>query len=128
MSGTIVIIDDSDSLLQILKRVLTQAGYITILHSTWDRHSLQLVQNLQPVLVITDLMFGLKPLGLQIVADLQANPATAQIPILVCSGNTYLLANFEKSYQTNNKIKVLTKPYTIRELFARIADLTGHHP
>jgi signal transduction histidine kinase/DNA-binding response OmpR family regulator len=79
----VVVVDDDLASQQILQLHLDAAGYTV--HVVGDsRQALPTIIQLQPQLVILDLLMPHKD-GWEILAELRTNPATADIPVVLCS-------------------------------------------
>ncbi len=82
-SATIFIIDDNEGWIDLLERFL--AGYNYLVVSAADsRDIVEQAQELNPALIILDVMMPERD-GWELLQRLRARPATAHIPILVCT-------------------------------------------
>jgi chemotaxis family two-component system response regulator PixH len=83
VSHRIVVIDDSEIVLAALSLVLGDAGFeVRTVNNL--RHLLNAVLDWKPQLIVTDLyMPGMT--GAEVCAWLRKQPATARIPIVICS-------------------------------------------
>jgi CheY-like chemotaxis protein len=112
---TILICDDDEMLKEITTVILEQKGYkVTTMESS--AQLLETVQNLQPDLILMDLM--VPPIGGEAAVKLlKENSRTNAIPILVFSGNLEI-EQISKRIDADGFIK---KPFEISEL-ERIID------
>ena len=79
--GRILVVDDTDSSLQLLKRLLERDGH-TVCATTDSSATLSLVAAMQPDLVFLDVMMP-RPDGFDLCRDLKANHATVLIPVVL---------------------------------------------
>lgn len=82
-SSTVMVIDDNTGWTELLGRFL--AGYdCLVVASSGDQDILQQVQELNPTLIILDVMMPGRD-GWELLQRLRAQPATATMPIIVCT-------------------------------------------
>jgi len=116
----ILIVDDESYILSILTRKFEQLGYVTVSATDGEEGYAAACTDL-PDLVITDLqMPGVS--GLEMAARLRANPATRHLPLLMLTSRGHRLSTAELM-QTNVQC-VLSKPFSTRELVAKVSELT----
>ena len=85
--STILIVEDDTHIRTVLAELLEDEGYTT-LGAANGRLALQaLASTSRPDLIITDIMMPVMD-GLRLCASVQADPATASIPIMVMSAGT----------------------------------------
>ncbi len=101
----ILVVDDEPDLRFMIRLMLENAGH-DVVEVGHGRDALQSVHELPPDLVITDIMMPVMG-GLELIEHLRADPATADIPILVVSGNSELAVTVDA---------VLAKPFEREEL------------
>jgi len=84
-SDTILIVDDSRTVVHMLKTALTQAGYTTLAAADGER-GIQLARSHRPDLILMDvIMPGIN--GFQATRLLRKDPSTQEIPIIIISGS-----------------------------------------
>ena len=110
--------DEKTEVQQLLREALEADGYTVHVHGDW-RTAFQFVVDLQPDLVITELLFAGQLYGRELIAQLAADPRTGMIPIVVCSdfldavpGLTRLLAEVG--------VACVTKPFDLDLLLATV--------
>lgn len=117
----IVYIEDNLSNLQLMEDVLEFRGGVELSSAMDASGGLRLVRERQPDLVLLDLHLP-DAHGIEVLADLRADPTTADIPVIILSADATetqikrLLAAGAKSY--------LTKPIDLAALFAELKDIT----
>ena len=116
---TILVVDDDQLSLELVKRILTREGY-TVLSSASGEEGLRMAEGAPPDLVILDVMMpGLS--GIQVCERLRRSSRTANIPIIMLSARG----------QVNDKVhgldsgadEYVIKPVAPAELVARVRAL-----
>jgi two-component system sensor histidine kinase/response regulator len=113
---TLLVIDDDTPMLLGLRALLERSGYQV---ATCDdsRASIKMAENLQPDLIVCDVMMPLLD-GFRVREALAANPLTADIPFLFLSARA---SQTDKLRGLNGGADdYITKPFDPRELVARI--------
>ncbi len=85
---TVVVVDDERPILELLQEVLEGEGYAVVTAAD-GMTALELVRTLRPALVLTDIMLPRMD-GLTLCAQLQADPQTAHLPVLLMSAGRTL--------------------------------------
>ena len=81
---TILIIDDEEPIRVLLKLTLQSAGYDSVLEASNGEDGLALAMRYKPDLILLDLMMpGID--GFEVIRRLRADPATADIQIVILS-------------------------------------------
>jgi twitching motility two-component system response regulator PilH len=118
---TVLVVDDSKTIQVVLTRLLSRHGYETL--SAYDGDSaVELAREHQPALVLMDVVMpGLN--GFQATREIRRdpNPAVANMPVIIMSGNAQPTEEF-----WSVKIKAngfMSKPFSDDELFSRIEKL-----
>jgi CheY-like chemotaxis protein len=81
----IVVLDEDAALLGLLQQLLEVVAGYTVEIGSEAADGYALVKRVRPDLVILELLFAGRPLGWAALERLKADPATARIPVLVCS-------------------------------------------
>jgi CheY-like chemotaxis protein len=121
MARRILVVDDELYVTQLLAFILRRVGDEV---TTADEGELacQQAAQLQPDLIIADFQMPLID-GMEMCRRLKANPATASIPVLMLTARGHRLSPGE--LQSTNVRCVLAKPFSPRELLAKVQDLIG---
>ena len=115
----IVIVEDDANFAGVLTDVLTISGYdVDARDSVFGAAAL--VREVHPVAVLLDLGLPYRP-GTALLEELKADPATADVPVLVISGLTEALSN-ERRAQLS---AVLSKPFRMSALLDALSRATG---
>ena len=117
---SILVVEDSDEIRDLLGLVLEEEGYRVV--SLKDgREVVETARSLQPVLVTLDLALPGKD-GWAIARELQQDPETVNIPILVISAYTREL----DAPLRRQVARVISKPFYITQVVTEVeAILTG---
>jgi CheY-like chemotaxis protein len=117
LSARIVVADDEADILRLISFTLRRRGY-TVLEATAGDAALALIRAEQPDLVVLDQMMpGLS--GLEVVAALSADPATASIPVVMISAKGQMV-EIEQGLASGARA-YLVKPFNNRDLADTIA-------
>lgn len=115
----VLYIEDNPSNLHLVERILARRNDIDLVAAGQARLGLDIAEQHRPALVLLDL--HLPDLdGLQVLTELQANPVTAAIPVIVLSADATpaqierLLAAGASAY--------LTKPFDVEQLLRAVDD------
>jgi CheY-like chemotaxis protein len=114
----IVVVDDDRDYLGFMEEVLTDEGHQVILCD----NVLGVVDILlrgPPDLMILDLRMGYPTAGIDLLDQLRNDPATAQIPAIVCSADVPFLRKHASSIQ-DRRCEILEKPFSVDELVAKM--------
>ncbi len=115
--GVVLVVDDVERNLQIVGELLTQQRYEVML-ATSGESALERVQARKPDLILLDVMMpGID--GIEVCRRLQADPATADIPIIFVTA----AHDSELAVKGLNEggVDYVTKPFHSPELLARVA-------
>lgn len=80
---TILIIDDNEALIDLLKRYLAETGF-RIVGTQQGLEGIRLAQEIQPDLVILDVMMPEMD-GWEVLQRLRIQPQTENVPVIICS-------------------------------------------
>jgi CheY-like chemotaxis protein len=79
----VLVVDDNPAIQQLFERYLAPQQY-DVIHARSGSEALRLAEEMQPSVITLDVMMPTMD-GWQVLRALQQNPATAHIPIVVCS-------------------------------------------
>jgi CheY-like chemotaxis protein len=116
-AGTrVLIIDDSTTIVAVLRKMLQQNGFQTLEAYTAEE-GLELARDLTPDLIFLDIVLpGMD--GFAALRALRREPTTKQVPIIMISGN--LQATEQFYVQRIGADDFMKKPFSRPEVFARI--------
>lgn len=112
----VLVIDDNMAIHQLFERYLTPHHY-EVIHATNGQDALELAARDRPDVITLDVMMPNMD-GWQVLRNLTANPATAHIPVVICS----VLREPELGFSLGAKA-YLKKPVDRLELVATLAQL-----
>lgn len=84
MSRTVLVVDDSMLIRHTVCRFLEQRGF-TVESASDGAEAMQLLEHLQPTLIVTDLTMP-RMGGSELISRLRSRPETSTIPIVVLAG------------------------------------------
>jgi two-component system, OmpR family, response regulator VicR len=118
--ATILIVDDEKPVRQFLVAAFEQEGY-QVLEAHHGRHALNLLASsaLHPDLVLSDIMMPIVG-GVELCRILKADPATANIPVVLMS------AAHSRVSAVSKADAVIAKPFDLDTLDALIERLLTH--
>ncbi len=122
---TILIVDDEEDILELVKYNLEREGYAAISALTGEAALKLARQKMQPSLIVLDLMLpGIN--GLEVTKILRADSSTAHIPIIMLTAK-----GEESDIVTGLELGAndyMSKPFSPRELVARIRAIMRRLP
>ena len=120
---TIVIANDDLTYLELIKDMLTNEGYPSV-HCLVGTGTPDAIRQLEPELVLLDINFDQAGPGWQLLDMLRRHPATALIPIIICSTDPWLLREKGGLLRTLH-CDSLEKPFDLEMLLAKIRAAVG---
>lgn len=116
MAQRIMVINDTQEILELFDDLLSGEGYTVSLHS-YSTRDLQEVREIMPDLIISDHPPFLEENGWQFLQKLKMDRATEYIPVILCTTSLkWLRSNVDEAWLTAKRIVVLPKPFNIDEL------------
>jgi two-component system alkaline phosphatase synthesis response regulator PhoP len=116
MSGKILIVDDEQSIRELIKFNLEKAGF-TVLESGDGAEALHIAKSLKPELLVLDLMLpGID--GIEVCRELKSQRDTSGIPIIMLTARADEIDKIIGLEMGADDY--LTKPFSPRELVARV--------
>ena len=118
MSTRIMVVDDSQELLDLFRELLTDEGYEVVLNAVGIQDIAE-VERVRPELIILDHIIGGADVGLQMVQQLQLQPGTATIPVIVCTAAS-LAPEETVGYLQAPGIRLILKPFDVDDLLQSV--------
>ena len=118
MGQKILVVNDTQEILQIFEDILTPEGYDVVLYS-YAIQEMDEVVRIMPDLVILDLVFGQEKSGWQMLQEMKMTRATATIPVIVCTAATREVREIEGYLQAKG-VTVVPKPFDIDDLLVAV--------
>ena len=114
--GTILVVEDSPSELELISHFLNESGY-KVIKATGGKEALEKLELEKPDAIITDVVMpGMS--GFELCRSLKKNPATQKVPIVICSSKNQEIDRLWAMRQGADAY--VTKPYTREELLRAI--------
>lgn len=116
MVGTVLIVDDTPTNLEVLQEVLTNANY-EVLVAIDGESAIDQIQYARPDIILLDVMMpGMD--GFETCRRLKANPDTSAIPVIFMTALSET-ADKVKGFETG-AVDYITKPFQHSEVLARV--------
>src|ERR1043166_7180654 len=114
--GRIVVIDDDAVFVDLMRDLLAVGeGYDVVSAPDWVR-SVEFIREMRPDLIILDLMLGRDQAGWDVLQLLREDPATARIPVIMCSAAAPALRRCDTPTPELGPIEAVAKPFDVDEL------------
>lgn len=111
----VLIVNDTQEILELFQAILEEMGFAVEIMSYAPRE-LQQVREVDPDIVILDLIFGQRELeGWQLLQKLRMDRQFETLPVIVCSAAVQEVAE-QEGYLTEQGVLVVLKPFTVSQL------------
>lgn len=114
----ILVINDTQEILDLFREILEDEGYRVSLYSSGFNDIHQIVE-MDPDLVILDLMIGGESQGWQMLQKMKMARETATIPVVVCTAAVSLARDLEGHLRSKN-VGLVLKPFDIDDLVTEV--------
>jgi DNA-binding response OmpR family regulator len=122
MTGKVaLVVDDEQHIVHVVALKLRNAG-LEVLTASDGEQAFELASKSPPDIVITDLQMPYMN-GLELCQKLRENSSTANIPALMLTARGHALS--KEDLAGTNIAEVLAKPFSPREILARVEALLG---
>ena len=119
--NTVLLVDDTRSLLDLIAGYLRDGGYNVILANNAKDALVEAIKQ-QPDAIVTDVVMpGLS--GFELCRQLKSNPASEQLPIVICSSKSGKIDQLWGKKQGADAY--VTKPFTKEQLLLAIKSVVG---
>jgi DNA-binding response OmpR family regulator len=118
MSIRIMVINDTQEILELFREILTDEGYEVFLYS-YGIQDLAEVERVNPDLIILDHLIGGEAVGWQMLQKLKLRRSTASIPVIVCTAAVKAIQEME-GYMKSKNVGLVLKPFDIDDLLRAI--------
>lgn len=116
----IVVVNDTQEILELFREILEEEGYRVSLYS-FAFNDVNEIVKLDPDLVILDFMIGGESHGWQLLQKMKMDRRTANVPVVVCTAALRLMQELEGHLRAKN-VGVILKPFDIDELVEQVRD------
>ena len=121
MSGKVLIADDEAHIRHVLSMKLANAGY-EVVTATDGEEALELCLSERPDLICTDCQMPFMD-GLELCRQLQQRDETRAMPVLMLTARGFEIELNQDA--TRGIVDVLSKPFSPREVLAKVRELIG---
>jgi CheY-like chemotaxis protein len=119
----IAVIDDDAVFVELMHDLLASGeGYEVLANPHWPR-SFEFVKEVEPDLILLDVMMGREQTGWAVLDLLRQDPSTAQIPIILCSAAAPALTQCSGRLNERGPLETVAKPFDVDHLLAVIERL-----
>jgi DNA-binding response OmpR family regulator len=126
MATRIMVINDTQEILELFREILTDEGYEVVLYS-YTIQELEEIERVKPDLIILDYIMGHEESGWQLLQKLKMRRSTESIPVVVCSAAKNLIEQIQGNL-TSMGVGVVLKPFNIDELLLVVKHTLDSHP
>jgi CheY-like chemotaxis protein len=113
---TIAVIDDDQPLLELMAEVLNERHWTMLPVQDCDA-AVEALKRAQPDAILLDVRLRGRPRGWDVLEQLQAEPDTRAIPVVVWSGDASRLDE-KRAWLEDHHMPVLSKPFDLDEVYA----------
>ena len=118
MPARIMVINDTQEILELFQDLLTDEGYDVVVYS-YGIKDLDDVDKVKPDLIILDHIIGGEAVGWQMLQKLKMKRSTAKIPVIVCTAAVNAVTEMEGYLKAKN-IGLVLKPFDIDDLLIAV--------
>ena len=119
----ILVINDTQEVLEVMRDLLEDEGYRVTLHSDAIR-DIERIREIAPDMVILDHLMGDEEYGWQIIQRLRLDRDLARLPIIVCTAAARMVRELEGHLKAKD-ITVVLKPFDIDDLLNAVRAALG---
>lgn len=114
MHERVLVVNDTQEILDLFNEILKKGGYEAIL-SGFPMREISDVEAIAPDLIILDLIFGGEKTGWQMLQMLKMKRSTAAIPVIVCTAALQAVRE-QEGYLMSQGVHVVYKPFDLAHL------------
>lgn len=122
----IAVVDDDDAFVDLMREVLTDEGY-RVVTGTAEESAATMVARERPALAILDLRMAEAGSGVAILQTLRDDPATATLPVLICSADLIFLRDHADDLRALG-CRTLPKPFDLDALLSAVRAMLSSTP
>jgi DNA-binding response OmpR family regulator len=125
MGACILVVNDTQELLELFRMLLEAEGYKVVL-AGFPIQQISDIEDINPDLIILDLVFGDQKTGWQMLQMLKMKRSTASIPVIVCTAALSAVRE-QEGYLVSQGVHVVFKPFDIDQLLTHVKQLLETH-
>ena len=120
LHGTILIIEDSLSEMELMSHYLREGGFL-VLNATGAKQGLEVALEQKPNVILTDVVMpGMS--GFELCRSLKKNPETKKIPIIICTSKNQEIDRLWGMKQGADAY--ITKPFSREHLIQSVKSIS----
>ncbi|MHB8646108.1 MAG: response regulator [Thermomicrobiales bacterium] len=119
----IAVVNDDTLFLELMHDLLREEGYRTAIWKEGDK-AYEMIKEHRPALVILDIRMERPDTGWMVLELMRLDPATAQIPVIICSADTSRI-RAKEAYLREKGCDVLEKPFLLEDLLGKVRAFIG---
>ena len=120
----ILVINDAQEVLEVMKELLEDEGYRVTIHSTAIR-DLERIKAIGPDLIVLDHLMGQEEYGWQMIQSIRLSRELAGMPLIVCTAAAKMVQDLQGHLKAKG-VTVVLKPFEIDDLLqAIVVSLAG---
>lgn len=119
--STVLVVEDTLSEMELISHYLREGGF-SVFSAVSAKDALSRIQESMPDLIVTDIVMP-DMSGFELCRSLKRNPATATVPIVVCSSKDQEIDRLWAMKQ--GAAAYVTKPFTRQELLEVVQSILG---
>lgn len=121
LKGTILIVEDTPSEMELMSHYLRESG-CTVMGAVTAQEGMSKAESHPPDVIITDVVMpGMS--GFELCRSLKQNPATSGVPVVICTSKSQEIDRLWGMRQGADMY--LTKPYTREQLVRAVMAVMG---
>ncbi len=125
MSTRILVVNDTQEILELFRMILEGEGYEVILFG-FPIQQIHDVEEINPDLIILDIVFEDQKVGWQMLQMLKMQRSTKSIPVIVCTAALNTVRE-QEGYLVSQGIHVIYKPFDVDHLITNVKQLLESH-
>jgi DNA-binding response OmpR family regulator len=118
MAQRIMVVNDTQEILEMFEVLLSDQGYEVVLYS-YAIDDMDEIERVKPDLIILDYIFGTEKMGWQMLQKLKMRRSTATIPVIVCTAATREVREIE-GYLKAKGVVLVPKPFDIDDMYRAV--------
>ncbi len=125
MAARILVVNDTQEILELFRSFLEEEGYEVVMAGS-PIQDITDVEHINPDLIILDLVFNDEKTGWQMLQMLKMQRSTATIPIIVCTA-AHNQVREQEGYLVSQGVHVVYKPFDLDHLITHVKQLLESH-
>jgi two-component system, chemotaxis family, response regulator PixH len=120
LTGTILVVEDTPSEMELLNHYLREGGY-SVINAVTAKDALEIAITQKPAVILTDVVMpGVS--GFELCRSLRKHPVTARTPIIICTSKNQEIDRLWGMRQGADAY--IAKPFTREQLIRTVQSVT----